>query len=282
MEQIEYLLYLVVNKINGKFYVGKTSRGLDRRWKEHKNSSVNYKKKNYFFSALKKWGLENFDICVIDRASSMAESSELEKQYIQAFRSCSAEFGYNTSLGGEGVHPNEVTKKKISDAWVGKTPWWIERGVPHPRQGAHLPEESKRKISEKKKGTPCSERSKEVSRSRRGPLSPTFGVKRTPEQREAISKVHKGKKLSQETKDKIGEASSRRKHTPEAKAKISQSRLGENNPMFGVLAERHHRFRKDITMDLISPLLLKNMSINQISKQLGCTRKVVQSRIDRQ
>ncbi len=62
---MSFYVYRIENKINGKFYIGKTSKTIDERWKRHKYD-CNYKKDNTrLYNALRKYGYENFEINVI-------------------------------------------------------------------------------------------------------------------------------------------------------------------------------------------------------------------------
>lgn len=53
------------------------------------------------------------------------------------------------------------------------------------------------------------------------------------EHRRKLSEAHKGKKLSEYTKQKISKVWKGRHHTEEAKHKMSEATIGENNPMYG-------------------------------------------------
>ena len=49
-------IYKITNNINGKFYIGKTSRLINWRFSTHKSASIS--PKDYFHRALKKYGCE--------------------------------------------------------------------------------------------------------------------------------------------------------------------------------------------------------------------------------
>lgn len=95
------LIYLITNKINNKKYVGKTERSLQERWEEHKRHiyTVNYP----LYLAMRKYGLENFSIEVIENNIPSELINEKEICYIQKYKSLTEENGYNVSLGGEGM-----------------------------------------------------------------------------------------------------------------------------------------------------------------------------------
>ena len=101
------LIYKITNKINNKIYIGKTIRSLNTRWQEHIRDSRNYNTPLYL--AMRKYGLENFSIEIIqDDITSVEQLNSLEQYYIQLYNSASHENGYNVALGGNG---GRVTSK---------------------------------------------------------------------------------------------------------------------------------------------------------------------------
>ena len=71
------------NKLNGKIYVGKTTRTLEERTAEHLRNS----RKSYIDRALRKYGIENFEITVLAECDTIEELNRLEKFYIRVFNS---------------------------------------------------------------------------------------------------------------------------------------------------------------------------------------------------
>ena len=139
-----YYIYLIVNNVNGKTYVGQ--RKSSKEWYEDKYMGSG----KHLKSAIKKCGIENFEKFLIQYCYSKEETDRAEKFWIAEYRSrCKAE--YNIASGGEGGSPNkgrhfsEDWKKKISEAKKGTH--YIVRS-----RGQHLTEEHKRKISESEKG----------------------------------------------------------------------------------------------------------------------------------
>lgn len=61
-------IYKIVNKINGKIYIGKTLKTIQERFNEHCND---YKKdrneKRPLYSAMNKYGIENFYIEEVEK-----------------------------------------------------------------------------------------------------------------------------------------------------------------------------------------------------------------------
>ena len=82
------IIYLLRNRVNGKGYVGLTVRSLEQRWKEHckGNQAVDL--------AIKKYGLDNFERCILAEATSLPELNDLETFHIIAQGTLSPN-GYN-------------------------------------------------------------------------------------------------------------------------------------------------------------------------------------------
>lgn len=133
------IIYKAQNIINGKRYIGYTTKTLEERKIAHQvNSSYNIK--GYFYNAIRKYGEDNFIWEEIDYAEySKEELVYLEKYWIAFFYSNNPKYGYNMTSGGDGIpdykHTNKA-KKKISEAGKGRK---------------HS-EETKKKLSELKKG----------------------------------------------------------------------------------------------------------------------------------
>ena len=83
-----------------------------------------------------------------------------------------------------GKHPSEESRKKMSEAKKGK-PSWIK--------GKHHSEDTRKKMSEATKGKHHSEETrKKISDALNGENHPMFGKHHTAEARKKISEVHKG------------------------------------------------------------------------------------------
>jgi hypothetical protein len=144
-------------------------------------------------------------------------------------RRCVNKGEYNPNYG---KHRSEETKKKISDAKKGKM-----TGEKNPNYGKHLSEETKKKISDAHKGKHCSEETKKR-------ISDTEKGKHCSEEtKRKISDAQKGKHLSEETKKKMSDAKKGKMageknpmygkhHTEEVKKRISYANKGENHPNY--------------------------------------------------
>jgi group I intron endonuclease len=106
-------IYQITNNINGKRYIGKTSKPsvLDR-WKTHISDSKRSNTKLY--NAIKKYGIESFTIDIFECTGNISREklNEREKYWIEVL-----EPEYNMTKGGDGGWINNQTGKhwKIKD-----------------------------------------------------------------------------------------------------------------------------------------------------------------------
>lgn len=108
-----YLVYLIVNKINNKCYVGWTGNSLDVRWYGHCSDAVNGSER-LLQRAIRKYGDLNFSKELICVAPTLKKAKDLEELWIITLRSYDPQIGYNMTYGGEGSVPNLEVRKKIS------------------------------------------------------------------------------------------------------------------------------------------------------------------------
>ena len=96
------IIYKIINKINGKIYIGETTSSLEQRWKDHcrdgKNGSHN---KSVLHDAMYKYGIDNFSIEQIDEVPD-EQRFEKETEYIIKYQSLVSQHGYNIVLYGSG------------------------------------------------------------------------------------------------------------------------------------------------------------------------------------
>lgn len=106
MENHFNCIYCYTNKINGKKYVGQ-AKNFNKRHRGHINASYNEKCKaynQYFHNAIRKHGIENFEIKIlIENLQNQEELNYWECYYIVEFNTLAKNGkGYNLALGGEG------------------------------------------------------------------------------------------------------------------------------------------------------------------------------------
>lgn len=116
-EQGKWILYIHRNKVNGKIYVGITSRKPEDRWGFNGNGyRPDGNKPTHFWAAILKYGWKNFEHIVILDKLFKDEAELLEQQYITLFDSYNN--GYNSNLGGsigsKGYKHTEQAKKNMA------------------------------------------------------------------------------------------------------------------------------------------------------------------------
>lgn len=96
-------IYKITCLITKKQYIGKTEIGTQQRWKQHCRTAFLPSHGDYNFPlhmAIRKYGIDNFLVTIIDTAETSEELNEKEKQWIDFFDTYNN--GYNASMGGEG------------------------------------------------------------------------------------------------------------------------------------------------------------------------------------
>ena len=166
------IVYIITNTITSKMYVGITTKSLSYRWAQHKYDSKT--KELPLYRAIRKYGINNFSIKIIEECESIKDLIEKEYYWIHILQTLNPDLGYNILPGGysmqAGYTLSDETKKKMSKAKLGKR---------HFRYGKTLSEEHKRKISESNKGKQYSEESrKKMSIGRKGKI-PSLKIRYT-------------------------------------------------------------------------------------------------------
>ncbi|MDP3987255.1 MAG: NUMOD3 domain-containing DNA-binding protein [Nanoarchaeota archaeon] len=190
-------IYYIKNILNNKIYIG-SSINLETRFREHKNDLRNKNHHSYHLQqAWNKYGEENFQFGIIEECKEKVKKFIIQREqyWLDFYKSYEKNSGYNICKIADsplGTKRSEEDKRKMSESRKGRVAW--NKGIP-------VREETKLKISEslKKREWRMSEEHKEILR-----------------------KIHKGKKLSEEQRQKI--------------SLNHHDITGENNPMFG----KHH------------------------------------------
>jgi group I intron endonuclease len=86
-------IYAIKNRVNGKIYVGLTTRSIEKRWKEHVS---NYRKLNFaLYRAFRKYGVENFSIEELENVDTLEELVKRETEWITQLDTMNPLKGYN-------------------------------------------------------------------------------------------------------------------------------------------------------------------------------------------
>lgn len=163
-------IYKITNKINGKCYIGQ-SKNIEKRWIGHiKQLNKNQHGNFYLQKAWNKYGQVNFlfeILCICD----YEQLNDLETFYWNKYQPNV----YNLHRTGNAHNISEDIKYKISIAHKGK----------------HFSDKHKKHLSESMKNRFCKEKNS------------FYGKHHTKGALEKISKAAKGRKLSEETKNKL-------------------------------------------------------------------------------
>ena len=95
-------IYVVRNRSNGKYYVGKTIGTMKKRRLAHEASAKINHPKMAFHRALKKYGTESFSWCIIDEEDDEEMLYYLER-YAIVFLDSRVPEGYNMTQRGDGT-----------------------------------------------------------------------------------------------------------------------------------------------------------------------------------
>lgn len=95
-------IYQIVNDVNGKVYVGKTTLPtIEQRFKQHcHDSKSRNKEKRPLYNAMNKYGIEHFHIEELEQVEDISQLEEREIYWIEQKRSF--KYGYNATTGGDG------------------------------------------------------------------------------------------------------------------------------------------------------------------------------------
>lgn len=113
-------IYRIINKKNGKIYVGQTIRSIEERWGGHCSSALK-DSNNLFHNAINKHGKDSFEIEELAKASTQDELDKLEDFYIKSNNTLHPH-GYNLKTGGSnGAVYSDISKEKMSKSKLGSS-----------------------------------------------------------------------------------------------------------------------------------------------------------------
>jgi len=200
-------IYKIINKTNGKYYVGRAKNIVGRRWREHlieliKNNHYNY----HLQKSWNKYGKENFDFVIVEEIPS-DRLVMTEQKYLDIAK-MEKEKCYNTSFIADGVEFTNEVRKKISDKLMGN-----KNGMGH-----EVTEDMRKRISESQRGKKCPQKGNNKA----------------------------GKKFSDEHKRKLSESHKGHIPTEETKQKLRERMTGSNNHNYGKRFSDEHRLKLSI------------------------------------
>lgn len=175
------IIYLLTNTVNGKRYIGFTTKGLDRRWRTHCDKAHNGS--NYHIHrSIRKYGESVFLREILEDVSDSV-MLERERFWIKELTP-----EYNMTTGGEGAPGRVVTEKTRHLMSLAQS------GSNNPNYGVSPSPEVRAKISNSLKGKIVSiETRRRLSDSlsgkvrKRGKNAPRYGMKHSDEAKAKIA-----------------------------------------------------------------------------------------------
>lgn len=172
-------IYMIKNTIDGKMYVGQTYRDVQKRYKEHCHIALNTKRNLPLYNAMRKYGISNFNLIILEKDVVDEKLDELEMYYIEKYNAFRE--GYNNTCGGGGIrgwHHTPESREKFGKS-ISAVMWKINT----PERAA--------KISATQKGRKFTDEHKQHLREaipdRRGINNSFFGKKHTESTKKKIS-----------------------------------------------------------------------------------------------
>jgi len=148
-------IYLVQNNINGKIYIGQSSKD-SMKTRSYYGSGKIIKK------SILKNGKSNFTkFILVDNIKSRDELNNLEIFYISLFQSRDKNIGYNIAIGGNG-NRIELWKSRISKNLLKIHSKLWKNNISKALKGHKHSIETKKKISLSKKGKKCKNRTIDI------------------------------------------------------------------------------------------------------------------------
>ena len=126
----EYIgtIYLFVNNVNGKVYIGQTLTKFYSRFGAHYRDTFGKQDNLVFHKALRKYGWDNFSKYILWQAEDTVEATsenfkllksildKKEADYIKKYNSNNSDYGYNMTLGGTDIPESAHSKDSIEKA----------------------------------------------------------------------------------------------------------------------------------------------------------------------
>ena len=137
-------IYKITNLVTNKIYIGRTVKTIEQRFSEHCRVAFNdkIKKKLKIQNSIRKYGIDNFKLELLEACESKDTYDAREQYYINLYDARNPQIGYNVHEGGEGGIT--YVGKKIAS----------ENQLKSLEAGRHLPasEKQKQQLKERRTG----------------------------------------------------------------------------------------------------------------------------------
>lgn len=261
---MEYLIYLVTNKINNKVYVGLTSTSLKKRWSRH-CKKAKYKCKNnngnYFQRAIVKYGKNSWDFKILETCDSLEEAEVAETKWIAHFNSNQKEFGYNLTIGGN------VSKAPLDPRVKAK----ISKSVTELHKNINYSNNIKKKIKKWYQNN----------------THPWKGKRHTQATKDKLSKISKkwhetnnnpflGKSHTKDARNKMSKSAKRRCADPNWQPPLVRNGVSEETrKKMSEAAKKRERHSTICTKEELLELSKKCKTQKEIAQKLSCTAAAI-------
>lgn len=170
-------IYKIINKIDGKYYVG-SSKNIYKRWNAHiRNLNKKCHSNDYLQNAWNKYGKDAFEFILVETTTEK-NTFLIEQKYLDIAKQ-EQNKSYNLNYKADGREISEYSKNKLKNSLTNYFKNY----------------ENRKKISLKLKGIPLSNETKQkMSLSRSGEKHFRYGKKLTFEHKNKLSESHKGTK----------------------------------------------------------------------------------------
>lgn len=201
--------YLITNTINNKKYIG-IAKNPNRRFLRHKADAKNGKN-HLLYKAMRKYGCENFEMKVLASSKTWNDLLALERLLVVQHQSFwKTGFGYNLTLGGEGILGHRHTAETLERMSKANSRGPMSEETKAKLRGQKRTEETKLKLGKAKKGSIVTEQTRlkisEKLKARIWTDEQKAATKNRLQSKESVEKRNKsnaGKTIPEETRLKM-------------------------------------------------------------------------------